>query len=177
MSTLKTTVLFSCAAALLAACSSTPVATPQAAPVVTQAPAQTASPPPPQSQVTKVVVPDYLDPNSAISKDRVVYFDFDDYTVKPQYTPMLERHSKYLTANPALAIKVAGNADERGSAEYNLALGQKRAEAVLRAMKLYGVKDKQVEAVSWGKEKPVDPGHNEVAWAKNRRAELDYPTK
>ncbi len=178
MRTFKTTALLGCAAAVLAACSSTPIPTPTPAPVVQAQPQQ--APPAqqkPVSQVTKVVVPDYLDPNSPISKDRVVYFDFDDYTVKPQYTTMLERHSKYLVANPALAIRVAGNADERGSAEYNLALGQKRAEAVLRAMKLYGIKDKQVEAVSWGKEKPADPGHNEAAWAKNRRAELDYPTK
>jgi peptidoglycan-associated lipoprotein len=124
-----------------------------------------------------VIVPDHLNPNSAISKDRVVYFDFDDYSVKSQYTPMLERHSKYLAGNTKLAIKVAGNADERGSSEYNLALGQKRADAVVRAMKLYGAKDGQLEAVSWGKEKPVDPGHDEAAWAKNRRAELDYPTR
>ncbi len=178
MRTFKTAALLTCAAAVLAACSSTPLPPPAAAPVVQAQPQPT---PPPQrqaeSQVTRVVVPDYLDPNSAISKDRVVYFDFDDYSVKPQYTAMLERHSKYLVANPNLAIRVAGNADERGSTEYNLALGQKRADAVLRAMKLYGIKDRQVEAVSWGKEKPVALGHDESAWAKNRRAELDYPTK
>ena len=178
MSTFKTTALLGIAAAALAACSSTPDATPTPAPVVVATPAKPQpAQPPAQSQVTRVVVPDYLDPNSAISKDRVVYFDFDDYAVKPTYTAMLERHSKYLVANPNLAIRVAGNADERGSAEYNLALGQKRAEAVLRAMRLYGIKDKQVEAVSWGKEKPVAMGHDEAAWAKNRRAELDYPTK
>lgn len=177
MRTFKTTALLSCAA-VLAACSSTPLPPPAAAPVVQAPPAQApVTQAPAQSQVTRVVVPDYLDPNSPINKDRVVYFDFDDYSVKSQYTAMLERHSKYLVSNPNLAIRVAGNADERGSTEYNLALGQKRAEAVLRAMKLYGIKDKQVEAVSWGKEKPAALGHDETAWAKNRRAELDYPTK
>ena len=176
MNTAKITLLGG-AVALLAACSSTPVATPPASVAVAAKPAPATPPPRAESKVAAVVVPDHLNPNSLISRDHIVYFDFDNYAVKDQYTSLLERHSKYLAAHPALAIKVAGTADERGSAEYNLALGQKRAEAVLRAMRLYGIKDKQVEAVSWGKEKPVAMGHDEAAWAKNRRAELDYPTK
>jgi peptidoglycan-associated lipoprotein len=76
-----------------------------------------------------------------------------------------------------VAIKIEGNTDERGGAEYNLALGQKRAEAVSKALKLFGVKDSQVEAVSFGKEKPKAPGHDEVSYAQNRRADLDYPAK
>ena len=90
---------------------------------------------------------------------------------------MLELHGRYLSANPKLSIRVEGNADERGSAEYNLALGQKRAESVVRALKLYGVKDSQMEAVSWGKEKPKAMGHDEAAWAQNRRVDLVYPSK
>jgi peptidoglycan-associated lipoprotein len=130
-----------------------------------------------ETKVTTVTVPMHLDPNSAIARERTVYFDFDDYTVKDTYAGLIERHSKYLAATPALAIRVAGSADERGSSEYNLALGQKRAEAVTRAMRLYGARDAQVEAVSWGKEKPAALGHDETAWAQNRRAELDYPIK
>ena len=84
----------------------------------------------------------------------------------------MERHGKYLKSNAKLAVKVEGNADERGSAEYNLALGQKRAEAVVKALKIYGAKDGQLEAVSFGKERPAVEGHDEAAWAKNRRAEL-----
>ena len=88
---------------------------------------------------------------------------------------MLEQHGKYLLSKPNLAIHIEGNADERGSAEYNLALGQKRAEAALKALKLYGVKDAQMEAVSWGKERPKALEHDEAAWAENRRADLVYP--
>ena len=80
-------------------------------------------------------------------------------------------------SNPALAIKVEGHADERGGTEYNLALGQKRADAAQRALLVFGVKAAQVESVSWGKEKPKALGHDEAAWAQNRRADLQYPTK
>jgi peptidoglycan-associated lipoprotein len=177
MNNIKTTAILFAAASLLAACSSTPLPPPATPPAAQTAPTAPPATPETKSAVAPVVVPDHLNPNSAISKDRIVYFDFDDYAVKPQYSAMLERHSKYLTANAKLAIKVAGNADERGSSEYNLALGQKRADAVVRAMKLYGAKYAQLEAVSWGKEKPVALGHDEESWAKNRRAELDYPTK
>ena len=177
MNIAKSALLLSCSAALLAACSSTPVATPPPSPVVAKQAPMAAPAARTESKIAAVVVPDHLNPNSLLSKDHIVYFEFDDFSVQPQYSTLLERHARYLAAHPGLAIKVAGNADERGSAEYNLALGQKRAEAVLRAMKLYGVKDKQVEAVSWGKEKPVALGHDESAWAQNRRAELDYPTK
>jgi peptidoglycan-associated lipoprotein len=106
-----------------------------------------------------------------------VYFDFDDYSIKQDYAALIERHGKYLVANPALAIKLEGHTDERGGSEYNLALGQKRADAAQRALKMYGVKDAQVESVSWGKEKPKAMGHDEAAWTQNRRADLQYPTK
>jgi peptidoglycan-associated lipoprotein len=86
-------------------------------------------------------------------------------------------HGKFLASHPLLAIKIEGNADERGGAEYNLALGQKRAEAVSKALKIFGVKDSQMEAVSFGKEKPKALGHEEASYAQNRRADLDYPVK
>ncbi len=88
---------------------------------------------------------------------------------------MLELHGKYLAANPQIVIKVQGNTDEKGGAEYNLALGQKRAEAVVKMLKIYGVKDSQLEAVSFGKEKPKALGHDDAAHAQNRRADLAYP--
>ncbi|MBP5991234.1 MAG: peptidoglycan-associated lipoprotein Pal [Piscinibacter sp.] len=171
---------FALASSLLAACSSTPV-TPPAAPA-TPAPAAAPAPKPaaaatPASTVTAVNLPAHLDPNSAISKERSVYFDFDDFSIKPAYTALVERHGKYLAATAGLTAKVEGNADERGSAEYNLALGQKRAEAVVKALKIYGAKDGQLEAVSWGEERPVSSGHDEAAWAQNRRADIVYPKK
>ncbi len=118
-----------------------------------------------------------MDPNSELAKNRSVYFDFDDFTVKKEYTSVVERHGKYGSANSQLKIKVEGNTDERGGREYNLALGQKRAEAVARALKVYGVKDGQVEPVSFGSEKPKSAGHDESAWAQNRRADVAYVAK
>lgn len=173
-------LIASAATVLFAGCSSTPVATPTpAAPApVAQAPAPTpVAPKPAESTVAKVVVPPHLDANSLISKERSVYFDYDVFTIKQDYAALVERQGKYLASNSGLSIKVEGNADERGSSEYNLALGQKRAEAVARALKVYGVKDTQVEAVSWGKEKPKNPAHTETAWAENRRADLVYPQR
>jgi peptidoglycan-associated lipoprotein len=105
---------------------------------------------------------------------KVIYFDFDSYVVKPEFQGAIEAHAKYLTANKARKMAIEGHTDERGGREYNLALGQKRAEAVRRALGLLGVADAQVEAVSFGKEKPAVPGSDEEAMAKNRRAELNY---
>ena len=117
----------------------------------------------------------HLDPNSAISRQRSVYFDFDDATVRSDSAPVIERHGQYLSRNPALKVVVQGNTDERGGSEYNLALGQRRAQAVKAALQIYGVKETQVEAVSFGKEKPVALGHDEAAWRQNRRADIVYP--
>jgi len=123
------------------------------------------------------VVADHLNPNSLISTQRSVYFDFDQFNVKPSETAVVERQGKYLASKPNLAIRLEGNADERGGREYNLALGQKRAEAVARALKVYGVSDKQAEPVSFGSEKPKAAGHDEAAWAQNRRVDFAYPAK
>lgn len=173
--------------ALLGACSSTPVAapTPPAKPVAATAPAPIAQPAPavvaarptPSSTVATVSLPAYLDPKSDISTGRSVYFDFDMALVKPEFSSLVEHHGKFLTSNPKVSIKIEGNTDERGSAEYNLALGQKRAEAVRQALKIYGVKETQMEAISWGSEKPKTAGHDESAWAQNRRADLQYPNR
>ena len=105
---------------------------------------------------------------------RVVYFDFDSYAVLPEYNSMLDGHAKFLNADRKRHVNLEGHTDERGGREYNLALGQKRAEAVRRALAVSGVSDAQMEAVSFGKEKPVAQGSNEEAWSKNRRVELSY---
>ncbi len=105
---------------------------------------------------------------------KIIYFDFDSYVVKPEFQGAMESHAKYLTANKARKMAIEGHTDERGGREYNLALGQKRAEAVRRALGLLGVGDAQVEAVSFGKEKPAATGSDETSMAKNRRAELAY---
>jgi peptidoglycan-associated lipoprotein len=159
----------------LAGCSSTPKAPPAApaAPAPAPVAAQPAVTPVPQPKA----VPAYLDPNSPISTQRSVYFAFDDYSIKSDYKSLIELQGKYLASNPNLAVKIEGNTDERGGSEYNLALGQKRAEAVARSLKTFGVKDSQMEAVSFGKEKPKASGHDEAAWAQNRRADIQYPTK
>ncbi|WP_029044163.1 MULTISPECIES: peptidoglycan-associated lipoprotein Pal [Cupriavidus] len=113
------------------------------------------------------------DPNSPLAK-RSVYFDFDSYSVKSDYQGLLSEHAKYLASNKGRRILIQGNTDERGTSEYNLALGQKRAEAVRRSLSSLGVPDTQMEAVSLGKEKPKATGHDEAAWAENRRADITY---
>jgi peptidoglycan-associated lipoprotein len=113
------------------------------------------------------------DPNNILSK-RSVYFDFDSYVVRDEFKPLVEAHGKYLQANRNARMTIQGNADERGSHEYNLALGQRRADAVKRMMVLLGASDGQVETVSFGKEKPRNSGHDEVAWAENRRDDMVY---
>lgn len=105
---------------------------------------------------------------------KTIYFDFDSYVVKPEFQNVIEAHARYLLANKSRKLAVEGHTDERGGREYNLALGQKRAEAVRRALGLSGVTDSQVEAVSFGKEKPAASGFDESSMAKNRRAEINY---
>jgi peptidoglycan-associated lipoprotein len=128
----------------------------------------------PQSQVATVSTGSPADEASkaAAAAGRVVYFDFDSFVVRDDGKPVVEAHAKVLTLDRKRKLVVEGHADERGGREYNLALGQKRAESVVNAMKLLGAQDAQLEAVSFGKERPAVDGHDEAAWAKNRRAEL-----
>jgi len=173
--------LLAAAALLLSACSSTDL-NEKGAPVETRKPVPVASgatPPSsgasaagtPQSRVATV---DLAAKNAASSApaQRIVYFDFDSFVIRDEYKPLLEGHAKALVAARPKKISIEGHTDERGGSEYNLALGQKRAEAVAKSLELLGVNDNQVEAVSFGKERPADTGHDEAAWAKNRRAEL-----
>ncbi len=113
------------------------------------------------------------DPANILSK-RSVYFEFDSFSIKDEFKAVVEAHGKFLAGNPERKVIIQGNTDERGGSEYNLALGQKRAEAVRRALSLAGARDSQMEAVSFGKEKPKATGNNEEAWAQNRRADIVY---
>lgn len=116
------------------------------------------------------------DPSAAgpAGVSKIIYFDYDSFTIKPEFQGAIEAHAKFLAANKARRLSIEGHTDERGGREYNLALGQKRSEAVRRGLGLLGVTDAQVEAVSFGKEKPADSGSDESAFAKNRRAEMNY---
>lgn len=105
---------------------------------------------------------------------KIILFDYDSFVIKPEYQSAIDAHARFLTVNKAKKLAVEGHTDESGGREYNLALGQKRAEAVRRALAILGVTDVQVEAVSFGEEKPADAASNEQAYAKNRRAELNY---
>ncbi len=116
------------------------------------------------------------DPKSPLFQ-RSIYFDFDEYTIKTQYQNMLQAGAAFLKQNPQQKIMIQGNTDDRGTAEYNLALGQRRSDAVRKALATLGVPDSQMEAVSLGKEKPKAEGNTEAAWAENRRADIIYITK
>lgn len=127
-------------------------------------------------QVTPVTIDprDALnDPNSPLAK-RSIYFDFDSYSIRDEFRGTVEAHARFLNANKGMRVVIQGNTDERGTREYNLALGQKRAEAVRKALTALGVSDSQIEAVSFGEEKPRATGSNEAAFAENRRADLAY---
>ena len=105
---------------------------------------------------------------------RSIYFDYDSFAVKDEYKPILQAHAKFLVENAGAKIYLQGHTDERGSREYNLALGQKRADAVRRIMAVLGVKENQVESVSYGEEKPKNAAHEESGYAQNRRADIVY---
>ncbi len=175
-------------AALLAACSTTPVGDGRGAPVESRTPVAAGAvgaaggataTGTPQSQVASV---DLSRGGAgagaagtallAAPSQRVVYFDFDSFVIRDEFKPMLDAYAKVLSANRSRKLVVEGHTDERGGREYNLALGQKRAEAVVKSLELLGVGANQLEAVSFGKERPAAPGHDEAAWARNRRAEL-----
>ena len=130
----------------------------------------------PQSQVATVNLPGAAGAGSAAAGaaalGRVVYFDFDSFVVKDEYRSLIDANAKQLVAARGKRMVIEGHTDDRGGREYNLALGQKRAEAVARSLALLGVQESQLEAVSFGKERPAVEGQDEAAWARNRRAEL-----
>ncbi len=113
------------------------------------------------------------DPKNILSK-RSIYFDFDRFDIKTEYKDLVSAHAKFISEHKAAKVLIQGNTDERGSREYNLALGQKRADAVKKGLALLGAKEEQLEAVSLGEEKPKNEGHDEAAWAENRRGDILY---
>ena len=113
------------------------------------------------------------DPKSAVF-NRSIFFDYDQYTIKDEFKPLVDAHAKLLAKNPGIKMMIQGNADERGSREYNLALGQKRAEAVKKALMLLGGQEAQIESVSLGEEKPRCTDQTESCWAQNRRGDMLY---
>jgi len=113
------------------------------------------------------------DPNSILAK-RSVYYDFDKSDIKPEYRALVEAHAKYLKEHPNVKVRIEGNCDERGSREYNIALGQRRSGAVMKAMTLLGAPERNIEAISYGEEKPKATGHDEASWAENRRSDIVY---
>ena len=156
--------------ALLAACSSAPPVLDTSPGLARAQPAEFSQPP----AGAKPVLSELDDPASGLAK-RSVYFPYDDFSVDARYEQMLRAHARYLAHNPASRISLEGNGDERGSSEYNLALGQKRAEAVRQSLNLRGVPDKQMEAISYGKERPQAACHEESCWQENRRTDIVYP--
>ena len=174
MRNVKSVAALIAGAALLSACS-TPVKVAEPA-KVEERPVEQAKPVADNRQVAPVQTQsiDPLDDPKGVLAARSVYFDFDSYVVREDGKPVVQNHSAYLTKNKQRNILIQGNTDERGGAEYNLALGQKRAEAVRKSMTALGVPESQIEAVSLGKEKPKAEGHNEEAWAQNRRADIVY---
>jgi peptidoglycan-associated lipoprotein len=165
--------------AALAGCKSTD--TQNAAPVEDRAAAEAAK----DSASTKGVggagvtgtpggVQPHKDPANILSRNRSVFFDYDQFTIKDEYKATVEAHAKYLQSNRTLRVTLQGHTDERGTREYNIALGQKRADAVKKLMVLLGANEVQIETVSFGKEKPRREGHDESSWADNRRVDIVY---
>jgi peptidoglycan-associated lipoprotein len=158
--------------ALLAACSTQPASEPSGgagAQPATAAPQPQASRQASQSSAASAQVN-----VKSIPAKRSIYYAYDQSDIKPESRALIEAHAQYLREHPSTKVRVEGNADERGSAEYNVALGQRRAEGVTKLMTLLGIAEDRIEAVSFGKEKPKVPGHNEDSWSENRRSDIVY---
>lgn len=175
----RMTILVGAVALFAAGCSSTNVEQKPAPAPVAETKAAVAPPPPapalvqPAPAAPPAPIDPLNDPNSLLSH-RSVYFDFDMSAIHDVDVPILQAHAGYLADHGARAVRIEGNCDERGGREYNLALGQRRADAVRARLKLLGIAADRVETVSFGKERPRNPGHNEGAWAENRRADIIY---
>lgn len=174
-SSILSAVLACAGSLLLAACSSTPIAEgPTGAGSVSSLPGNPATAPA-QSSVSSVraatPAPDAAGPAAA---GKAVYFDYDSAAIRPEFQSVIDAHARWLAARQDRRMVIAGHTDERGGREYNLALGQQRAEAVRRALQLLGARGTQIETISYGEEKPAEDGRAETAWAQNRRAELSY---
>jgi peptidoglycan-associated lipoprotein len=175
-------ILISLAAAslaLLGACATEPEKPAASAPVESAKPAAKpqAVEPKPVTRVETTGKPSPFaalkDPKSILSK-RSVYFDYDKFDVKDEYSPLVDAHAKFLRDNPSAKMLIQGNADERGSREYNVGLGQRRSDSLKKRLTLLGAREDQIESVSLGEEKPVCTEHTEDCYAKNRRDDMLY---
>ncbi|TAN75073.1 MAG: peptidoglycan-associated lipoprotein Pal [Gallionella sp.] len=163
---------------LLAACASQKPQEPAAPAPVTTAPAPAPAAPPAAAvtapaPVAQIAVDPLNDPSSILAK-RSVYYPFDVAVVQDNDKPIVQAHAKYLSEHANRKVRLEGNCDERGSNEYNLGLGQRRADGVKKMLMLGGVKDGQLDSVSYGEEKPRASGHDEASWSQNRRTDLNY---
>jgi peptidoglycan-associated lipoprotein len=172
-------LFLSIAVAALAACSTTPKAPPVEAAKTTTTTTTTTPPPPPAPPVVDnaQALAAKLRQQVADLNGKSVFFDFDAFVVKSDYDAMLRDQAEFLKANPGDKLVVQGNTDERGGSEYNLALGQKRADAVRKSLSVLGVSDDRVEATSFGKEKPRATCHDESCWSQNRRVDFAHSLK
>jgi len=166
--------------ALLGACSTTEEQSPARVEDRQPARAQTPSADKPRVATVDVTKPRAVDPLSPLKdpknilSKRTIFFDYDKFEVKDEYRPLVEAHAKYLRENPSARMLIQGNADERGSREYNVGLGQRRSDSVKKMLVLLGARENQLESVSLGEEKPVCAESNEGCWSKNRRGEMLY---
>jgi peptidoglycan-associated lipoprotein len=170
---MKTTLALLSIAAL-AACASQ--STPESEPAPAPAPSTSAKPATPQA-TTATAAPRgaaTFSRAATMPQARSVYYEYDKSEIKADGVKTIDAHAQYLRDHPEVKVKVEGNADERGSAEYNLALGQRRADAVMKRMAILGVSSERIETVSFGKEKPKATGHDESAWSENRRSDIVY---
>jgi peptidoglycan-associated lipoprotein len=176
MRKILTSIMLSGIVLLLAGCPN-PAVVPEKPPVDEHPPTTTVNPG--DSTATNPVTTDNLSgdeltrPGSVLAQ-RSIYFEYDKFDIQDKYKPIVEAHARYLISHPGRKILIQGNCDERGSREYNVALGQKRADAIKRALLLLGAKETQIEAVSLGEEKPKALGHDEESWAQNRRGDVLY---
>ena len=168
MKKMQMVLLSSVLAAALAGCGSSPTSEQSGAPVESRVATVNAG-----DMSGRNLPRELTDPASILSK-RSVYFDLDSYTIKSEQRDLVAAHAKFMVKNPQFKVLLQGNTDERGSSEYNLSLGQKRSDALKKALVLLGVGESQIETVSLGKEKPRNEGHDEAAWAENRRADILY---
>lgn len=172
---MKRLIILALCAATLAACSSTPT-TPAK---IEDAKPATGAGTDPNANAGRI--PEVRAPSadeelmSGVLAKRSIYFDLDSFVVKEEFRSVVEAHAAFMKRNPGRKVTLEGNTDERGSREYNLALGQKRSEAVKSMLKVMGVPETQLEAISYGEERPKSAGHDESAWAENRRADIVYP--
>ena len=170
---MKRLVIPALLALLVAGCSSTPDADQAGAPVDSRSNDGKVATVTAGGMDSRGLPAELTDPKSILSK-RSIYFDYDKFDIKSEYKDLVASHAKFLTNNRQFKMLIQGNTDERGSREYNLALGQKRADAVKKQLVLLGAREEQIESVSLGEEKPKNASQNEAAWAENRRGDMLY---